>query len=104
MNEEIKQAAIDAINANEFLFLIAGTQNEDGSYDTQRVIEGKISELAFPIAEALKDNPNLANYIAKIQIGADLSKTLRKLARVFSNDSSIRKGKSKNKKGKNKHD
>lgn len=86
MNEETKQAAIDAINTNEFLFLIAGTQNEDGSYDTQRVIDGEISELAFPIAEALKENPSLEKCVVKIRLQEEIPEILHELADAFAQD------------------
>lgn len=84
MNEETKQAAVDAINTHDFLFLIAGTQNEDGSYDTQRVIDGKISELAFPIAEALKENPSLEKCVCKIRVQEKIPEMLHELAEVLS--------------------
>ena len=41
MKETTRQAAIEAVNKHDFLFLIAGTRNKDGSFNTQRIIEGK---------------------------------------------------------------
>ena len=86
MNEETKQAAIDAINKHDFLFLIAGTQNEDGSYDTQRIIKGKTGDLAVPLAMALKDTPSLEKCVCKIRVQETIPEMLHELAEVLSKD------------------
>lgn len=86
MNEETKQAAIDAINKHDFLFLIAGTQNEDGSYDTQRIIKGKTGDLAVLLAMALKDTPSLEKCVCKIRVQETIPEMLHELAEVLSKD------------------
>lgn len=96
MNEETKQAAIDAINKHDFLFLIAGTQNEDGSYDTQRIIKGKTGDLAVPLAMALKDTPSLEKCVCKIRVQETIPEMLHELAEVLSLDFKQNKKKGKN--------
>ncbi len=84
MQETTRQTAVEAVNKHDFLFLIAGTRGEDGSYDTRRIIEGKIGELAIPLADALKDNSSLENYVLKIRMQEKIPEILHGLADALS--------------------
>lgn len=68
MQETTRQTAVEAVNKHDFLFLIAGTRNEDGTYETQRIIEGKTCDLALPLAMALKDAPSIEKCVCKIRV------------------------------------
>lgn len=97
MKETTKKEAIKAINEHEFLFLVAGTQKKDGSYDTRRIIEGKIGELAISLAEALKDNSSLENYVLKIRMQKEIPEILHGLADALSEDLGEKNSKQKEK-------
>lgn len=99
MQETTRQAAIEAVNKHDFLFLIAGTRSEDGTYDTQRIIEGKTGDLAVPLAMAFKDTPSLEKCVCKIRVQEKIPEMLHELAEVLSQDFKQNK-----KKGKNKND
>lgn len=99
MKETTRQAAIEAVNKHDFLFLIAGTRNEDGTYETQRIIEGKTGDLAVPLAMALKDEQSIEKCVFKIRVQEKIPKMLHELAEVLSQEFNQNK-----KKGKNKND
>ena len=98
MEKTTRQAAVEAVNKHDFLFLIAGTRNEDGTYDTQRIIEGKTRDLAVPLAMALKDTPSIEKCVCKIRVQEKIPEMLHELADVLSQDfkQNEKKGKSKN--------
>lgn len=98
MKETTRQAAIEAVNKHDFLFLIAGTRNKDGSFSTQRIIEGKTCDLAIPLAMALKDEQGIEKCVCKIRVQEKIPKMLHELAEVLSQEfnQNKKKGKSKN--------
>ena len=95
MQETTRQTAVEAVNKHDFLFLVAGTKNEDGTYEVQRIVEGKNSDLAVPLAMALKDTPSLEKCVCKIRIQEKIPEMLHELAEVLSQDTQ-KKGKNKN--------
>lgn len=96
MKETTRQAAIEAVNKHDFLFLIAGTRNEDGTYETQRIIEGKTGDLAVPLAMALKDEQSIEKGVFKIRVQEKIPEMLHELAEVLSLDFKQNKKKGKN--------
>ncbi len=100
MKETTRQAAIEAVNKHDFLFLIAGTQNEDEKYDTKRIIEGKTGDLAIPLAMAFKDIPSLEKCVCKIRLQEEIPEMLHELANVllkdFGNKQNEKKGGNEN--------
>ena len=98
MQETTRQTAVEAVNKHDFLFLIAGMRNEDGTYETQRIIEGKTCDLALPLAMALKDAPSIEKCVCKIRVQEKIPEMLHELADVLSQDfkQNKKKGKSKN--------
>ena len=96
MKGTTRQAAIEAVNKHDFLFLIAGTRNEDGTYETQRIIEGKTGDLAVPLAMALKDEQSIEKCVFKIRVQEKIPEMLHELAEVLSLDFKQNKKKGKN--------
>lgn len=86
MKETTRQAAVETVNKHDFLFLIAGTRNEDGTFNTQRIIEGKTGDLAIPLAMALKDTPSLEKCVCIIRFQEKIPEMLHELADVLSKD------------------